>query len=216
MSFARDPGTHAYYHRRAGEYDEWYEGEGAFAARDRPGWDAELECVVSHLAALPAGRILDVACGTGFLTRHLAGFVVGLDASPAMAAIAQERLPDGLVVVGDALALPFADDAFDRILISHFYGHLAAEERARFLHEAHRVAPELVVVDSALHDGVAPEESQERRLNDGSRHRVYKRYLTPDDLEREIGAEVVHSGTWFVVGHVHCFAMRREPTDATG
>jgi hypothetical protein len=39
--FARDPDTQAYYDARAGEYDEWYEGEGKFAARDRPGWDAE-------------------------------------------------------------------------------------------------------------------------------------------------------------------------------
>jgi SAM-dependent methyltransferase len=216
VSFARDPGTHAYYHRRSGEYDEWYESEGTFAARDRPGWDAELERVIAFIAALPAARTLDVACGTGFLTRHLSGFVVGLDASPAMAAIAQERLPGGLAVVGDALALPFADEAFDRVLTGHFYGHLAGEERSRFLHEARRVAPELVVVDSALHDGVAPEAWQERRLNDGSCHRVFKRYLTAGDLERELGAEVVHSGTWFVVGHVHDFETRREPANPTG
>lgn len=216
MSFARDPGTHAYYHRRAGEYDEWYESEGAFAARDRPGWDAELERVISYIAALPAARTLDVACGTGFLTRHLAGFVIGLDASPAMVAIAQERLPDGLAVVGDALALPFADQAFHRVLTGHFYGHLAGEERRRFLGEARRVASELVVVDSALHDGVGSEAWQERRLNDGSRHRVYKRHLTPGDLEQELGAEVVHSGTWFVVGHVHGLQTRRETTNPSG
>jgi 2-polyprenyl-3-methyl-5-hydroxy-6-metoxy-1,4-benzoquinol methylase len=68
--FARDPGTQAYYDARAGEYDEWYEGEGKFAARDRPGWDAEVDRVVSLIAALPAARTLDVACGTGFLTRR--------------------------------------------------------------------------------------------------------------------------------------------------
>jgi hypothetical protein len=62
------------------------------------------------------------------------------------------------------------------------------------------VARELVVVDSALRDGVAPEGLQERTLNNGSRHRVYKRYLSPADLERELDAEILHAGTWFVVG----------------
>jgi hypothetical protein len=60
----------AYYERRAREYDEWYEGEGLFASRHRPGWDAELAEVISLVAALPAARTLDIACGTGFLTRR--------------------------------------------------------------------------------------------------------------------------------------------------
>ena len=201
----------AYYERRAREYDEWYEGEGLFATRDRPGWEDEIADVVSLVAALPAARTLDVACGTGFLTRHLRGFVVGLDAS--MVAIAQERLPEGVVVKGDAFDLPFADGAFDRVLTGHFYGHLAGEERKRFLAEARRVAPELVVVDSALREGVAPEGFQERTLNDGSRHQVYKRYLSPADLERELGAEILHAGTWFVVARNE---RRHKHTDRGG
>lgn len=213
MSFARDPGTHAYYEHRAGEYDEWYEGEGKFAARDRPGWDGEVDRVLSLIAAFPAARTLDVACGTGFLTRHLKGYVVGLDASPSMVAIAQRRLPEGVVVRGDALDLPFADGAFDRVLTGHFYGHLPGAERERFLAEARRVAPELVVVDSALREGVAPEGFQERTLNDGSRHRVYKRYLSPADLERELGADILHAGTWFVVARNK---RRHEHTNAGG
>jgi SAM-dependent methyltransferase len=215
VSFARDPGTLAYYERRAGEYDEWYEGEGRFA-RERPGWDEELRRVVELVAGLPPARTLDVACGTAFLSRHVRGFVVGLDANPAMVAIAQRRLPRGLALVGDALRLPFADGAFDRVLTGHFYGHLAGEERIRFLAEARRVAPELVVVDSALREGAEPEAWQERVLNDGTRHRVYKRYLSPDDLRNELGAEVVHAGTWFVVAHVNARETGRKPADPTG
>jgi ubiquinone/menaquinone biosynthesis C-methylase UbiE len=33
-----------------------------------------------------------VACGTGFLTRHLRGEVIAIDQSPSMAAIATARL----------------------------------------------------------------------------------------------------------------------------
>jgi demethylmenaquinone methyltransferase/2-methoxy-6-polyprenyl-1,4-benzoquinol methylase len=54
-------------------------------------------------------------------------------------------------------------------------------------------------VDSALRDDVPPEEHQERVLNDGSRHAVYKRFFAPDELATELGAgTVLHSGRWFV------------------
>jgi len=106
-AFATDPATAAYYDRRAGEYDEWYTGEGLFALRDRPGWD-----------------------------------------------------------------------------------------------EVRRVAGELVVVDSARRQGVDDEQSQERILNDGSRHRVYKRYFTGEQLATEIGGEAVLDGAWFVAARV--------------
>jgi ubiquinone/menaquinone biosynthesis C-methylase UbiE len=54
-----------------------------------------------------------------------------------------------MVVLGDALRLPFADRSFDRVLTGHFYGHLGPDEREAFLREASRVAAEFVVVDSA-------------------------------------------------------------------
>ncbi len=194
----RDPAMRAYYDARAAEYDEWYLGTGLFASRDRPGWDEEVSELCAALASLPPARTLDVACGTAFLTRHVRGLVVGLDQSPNMVAIAQSRLPEGLALVGDALSLPFADGAFDRVLAGHFYGHLEGAERERFLAEARRVARELVVVDSAAADD--REDWQERVLNDGSRHRVYKRWFTPSGLASELGGETscLHDGTWFV------------------
>jgi hypothetical protein len=64
---------------------------------------------------------------------------------------------------------------------------------------ARRVARQVVVVDSALREGVGAEEWQERVLNDGSRHRVYKRYFTAATLAAELGdGEVLHAGRWFV------------------
>jgi ubiquinone/menaquinone biosynthesis C-methylase UbiE len=194
-----DDAARAYYERRAPEYDDWWLGTGRFAARDRPGWSDEVAALERLLAALPPARTLDVACGTAFLTRHLRGSVVGLDQSAAMVAIAQARLPDGVVVRGDALALPFADAAFERLVTGHFYGHLEAGDRVAFGAEARRVARELIVVDSALRDDVEPEGRQERILDDGSRHEVYKRFFSPDALAVELGGEVLHAGRWFVV-----------------
>ncbi len=189
----------AYYDRRAPEYDEWYRGSGRFEERDRPGWEREVEALTLALAALPPARTLDVACGTGFLTRPLPGEIVGLDQSEAMLEEARQQAPDATYVQGDAFSLPFEDGAFERVFTAHFYGHLERKDRERFIAEARRLAPELVVVDSALREDVEPEERQERILNDGSRWEVYKRYFEPGALARELGGgETVFAGRWFV------------------
>ncbi len=188
-----------YYDRRAPEYDDWYLGTGLYVSRQRPGWEEELWEVERVVADLSPMRTVDVACGTGFLTRFLRGKIVGLDQSARMIEIAAWRVPGGRFVVGDGLALPFKDGSFGRLFTSHFYGHLNPGERDRFLAEARRVADEIIVVDSALRDGVEPEETQERLLSDGTHHEVYKRYFTAEGLAEELGAgKVLFSGTWFV------------------
>jgi ubiquinone/menaquinone biosynthesis C-methylase UbiE len=188
-----------YYDRRAPEYDDWWLGEGLYADRDRPGWDDELRCLEGVIAELPPKRTLDVACGTGFLTRHLRGDVTGLDASARMLEIARRQAANARFVQGDALALPFDDGAFERVFASYFYCHLEELERARFLAEARRVAPDLVVVASRPGEGDPRERWDERRLQDGSRWTVYKRVFTGADLAGELGGEVVFEGDWFVV-----------------
>lgn len=202
MPFAVDAATHTYYDLRAGEYDDWFDGSGLFAERQRPGWTEELDRLVRALGALPPARTVDLACGTGYFTRYLRGLLVGVDQSTEMVRLTQERLPEGLAVVGDALNAPFADGVFDRVFTGHFYGHLDEEERTAFLREARRLGSELVVVDSALRDGVEPEGWQDRVLQDGSHHRVYKRYLDGDRLAEELGGEVLLDGEWFVVARV--------------
>ena len=190
----------AYYDRRAREYDDWWLGRGLYETRRRPGWEEELEELVETLRRLPPLRTLDAACGTGFLTRHLPGAVVGLDASEAMLAIAREQAPQASFVQGDALELPFPDGGFDRVFASYFYCHLEEPERLRFLAEARRVAPELVVVASRPGEGDPKERWEERRLRDGSRWRVYKRVFEGAELARELGGgRVLHEGRWFVV-----------------
>ena len=198
----REPTAPAYYDRRAPEYDDWYLGVGLFAERERPGFGAELARVTSILSALPAARTLDVACGTGFLTQHVHGDVTGLDASARMLAIASARIEGATFVQGDALALPFPDDSYDRVVSGHFYGHLDETQRTTFLGETRRVARELVLVDASRGHSPVAEEWSERHLNDGTVWEVYKRWFEPQALLDEIGGsggEVLHAGDWFVV-----------------
>jgi demethylmenaquinone methyltransferase/2-methoxy-6-polyprenyl-1,4-benzoquinol methylase len=189
----------AYYDRRAAEYDDWWLGTGFFAELDRPEWAEEVDALTTILKALPPARTLDVACGTGFLTQHLPGAVMALDQSRSMLHVTERRLPGVELVLGDALALPFAAGSFDRVFTAHFYGHLGPAEREQFLCEARRVAPELLVVDSAVRAGVEPEAMQERVLKDGSCWTILKRYFTAAGLAAELGGgRVLHEGRWFV------------------
>jgi ubiquinone/menaquinone biosynthesis C-methylase UbiE len=189
-----------YYDLRAPTYDDWYLGRGRYAERDAEAWERDLEGLVETVEALRPARTLDVACGTGFLTRHLPGDVVGLDQSANMLEIARRQAPNATYVQGDGLELPFADGAFDRVFTGHFYGHLDEVERVRFIAEARRVAHELVVVDAAVRPDHDAEEVQARELPDGTVWPVLKRFFTPDGLAAELGGgETLYAGPWFVV-----------------
>ena len=196
----REPTAPAYYDRRAAEYDDWYPGRGLYAKKDRDGFDEELALVEAALADLRPARTLDVACGTGFLTRHLRGAITALDQSARMLRVAAARLPGATLVEGDGLALPFADDAFDRVVSARFYGHLDSAQRSAFIREARRVASELVVVDASIGSSGVAEAWSPRVLGDGSRWEVYKRRFTPEGLLEELGGgDVLLAGDSFVV-----------------
>ena len=168
-----EPSDREYFDRHAPEYDDWWLGSGRFAAQDRPGWDDEVAQLVEVVGSLPPCRTLDVACGTGYLTRHLRGPVTALDQSEPMLAIARERLPEAEIVSAGVPPLPFADGAFERVFTSHFYHHLPEPIAAEFLAEARRVAGELVVVERGAYG---------------------------PSLAGELGGgEVLLAGRWFVV-----------------
>ncbi|GLI01834.1 class I SAM-dependent methyltransferase [Phytohabitans aurantiacus] len=74
------------------------------------------------LGARAAGRVLEVAIGTGLnLPHYPAGVTItGIELSPAMLAIARRRAAElrrtVALLPGDAQALPFADKSFDTVV----------------------------------------------------------------------------------------------------
>ncbi len=79
--------------------------------------------------------VLDVGCGPGHLLAKLLGlkkpvYVIGLDVSPEMVVLARKRLLEyegpGIsdVVAGDAMRLPFRDDAFHHVVSTGVLHHI--------------------------------------------------------------------------------------------
>ena len=91
----------------------------------------------------PGARVLDVATGTGDLAIELArrvgpdGEVVGSDFSEGMLALAREKAPAIAFEWGNALELPYPDDAFDAATVG--FGARNFSDLARGLGEMARV-----------------------------------------------------------------------------
>jgi SAM-dependent methyltransferase len=96
--------------------------------------------VVRRAGLRPGELVLDVGTGTGNALAAAAGdgrTLVGLDASPAMLAIAHERAGGAVLVVGDFAAMPFPDRQFDAVVSTHAL--LFADDRVAVLREVRRV-----------------------------------------------------------------------------
>ena len=90
--------------------------------------------------AKPGQRVLDLAAGTGTSTQpfHAAGAeTVSCDFSLGMLQVGKRRLPHLAFTAGDAMHLPFQDEAFDAVTIS--FGLRNVQDNDLALREMHRV-----------------------------------------------------------------------------
>ena len=106
---------------------------------------------LAELSGAHAGdRVLDVGCGTGYLTRHMAarvgpdGAVTGVDPSPPVLAYARNKQPRPgsapcTYQEGVAESLNFPDASFDTVVTSLMLHHLPEQLRPAVLREMHRV-----------------------------------------------------------------------------
>jgi SAM-dependent methyltransferase len=124
-------------------------------------YDDLARLIVDPLAGELAGRrVLDVGTGTGALCRALraAGATpLALDVSAEM--LAHSRDAASLAVIGDMLALPFLDSAFDAALAGFSISHVEAPELA--LAEMRRVVAPGGPVVAAVFGASPPNAAKE-------------------------------------------------------
>ncbi|MCU4975542.1 methyltransferase domain-containing protein [Halobacteria archaeon AArc-m2/3/4] len=103
---------------------------------------------IGFLGVSADDRVLDIGCGTGRGSTTLqdavgpGGNVVGIDVADQMCRRTRDRLEadaPSAVVCGDALALPFASDSFDAVLVSFTLELFEAESQMVVLEEIRRV-----------------------------------------------------------------------------
>ena len=124
-------------HSRARSFDaaaEVYE-------QGRPGWPPEaIEIAARRLGLERGAAVLDLAAGTGKLTRRLAGrfgSVTAVEPLDGMRAVLEERIPFVRALAGTAEAIPLPDASVDAVFVAeaiHWFDPAAAvTEIARVL-----------------------------------------------------------------------------------
>ncbi len=100
---------------------------------------------ISHMNIADTHRVLDLGIGTGVSLNYYpnSGRIVGVDLSSGMLREARKKIRErGLdrasVFQADAMRLPFADDTFDHVFISHVIS--VVSDPYRLVQEAQRVA----------------------------------------------------------------------------
>ncbi|HEU0053156.1 MAG TPA: class I SAM-dependent methyltransferase, partial [Longimicrobium sp.] len=124
----------AYYRARAAEYDEWFlrHGRYDYGPEFRARWDGEVARVREELARFaPGGRVLELACGTGWWTEELARWadrLTAVDASDEVLELNRERVPVAHVerVRADIFALR-PEPAHDVVFFSFWLSHVPPE-----------------------------------------------------------------------------------------
>lgn len=219
-----------YYAERAGEYDDWWHRRGRYdrgpdaTAR----WRSEAAQVETALERFtPRGRVLELACGTGLWTQHLArqaAHVTALDASAEVLALAADRLRADRrshrvdLVRADLFAWE-PDRGYDAVVFAFWLSHVPEARFDRFwamVERALEPGAQAFVVDSlrtersTSADHVLPGEGEEtmiRRLDDGREFRIVKRFHTPERLRARLEAigfasDLRSSGEFFLYGTV--------------
>jgi SAM-dependent methyltransferase len=197
-----------YYRERVPEYDEVYRGRGPASISEPDTYEHEVAILSDVVRRTLSGNLIDLACGTAF---WLPGYAVNidrvtlLDQSHEMLAAARARaesagiLDRSTVVCGDVFNRRIETGPFDWALVGFLISHFTSEQEAcffRVLRPLLKPGGGFLVLDSVWTKARArvrnKEGPQERRLKDGRRFRIYKKYFEERDL---MAMEEIHSIT---------------------
>jgi 2-polyprenyl-3-methyl-5-hydroxy-6-metoxy-1,4-benzoquinol methylase len=193
-----------YYRERASEYDEWFFRQGRYDRGEahRQQWFAEIAEVEAFLRATnPAENVLELACGTGLWTQHLATVathVTAVDASPEVIALNQIRVNSKSVeyIVADLFNWT-PTRKFDLIFFGFWLSHVPMDRFTDFwqmLKDSLKHNGRVFFVDSLLsntspavnHAKLHQDGYSERKLNDGRIFQVVKIFHEPTQLEKSL------------------------------
>ena len=216
-----------YYRARAGEYDDWWFRTGRYdrGPEANSAWFAEVAALETALAGFGArGNVLELACGTGLWTRHLAASadqLTAVDGAPEVLELSRARTEalgaSVTYVQADLFSWEPPPHAFDACVFAFWLSHVPEERFAPFwamVSEALRPGGRVLFIDSArtdrstAADHVLPEGEQTtmtRRLDDGREFRIVKRFYEPVALVAELAAlgwdcDAGTTGEFFIYG----------------
>lgn len=207
-----------YYDQRAPEYEDWWYRRGLFdqgpAANER--WFEEIREVEDALDRFaPRGKILELACGTGTWTRRLvryADHLTAVDASAEVLALNRSRLEGEAITWLQADLFQWKPDSGYDVCFFGFWLSHVPEERFDAFWETVRAAlnpgGRVFFLDSGKREEARTKPGDgisERRLADGRRFHIVKRFYEPAALEdalRDLGwtARVNSTTESFVYG----------------
>ena len=123
----------AHWDKRAAHFDEDF-GHSIRTPEERAAWDRVFALALDGREGLD---VLDIGCGTGFLSLEMAGRghrVTGIDFAPAMLALAKEKAARARTDIrfeeADAEALPLPPLSFDLVITRHVLWTLPHPEAA--------------------------------------------------------------------------------------
>ncbi|GAC1411928.1 MAG: class I SAM-dependent methyltransferase [Actinomycetota bacterium] len=133
----------------AGEYE-----------RSRPGYPAEAVQRIGSLCRLaPGTRVLDLACGTGKMTRLLRDAseaeLIGCDPIDGMLRQFVSVLPDAPVVAGVAEHIPFAAQSFDACIVAQAFHWFDGPAALAEIHRVLRPGAPLIAIWNTRDESVA-------------------------------------------------------------
>lgn len=152
---------------------------------------------IQRMGIRPGERVLDIGVGTGLALpsypRHAK--VVGIDLSEgmlkrALRRIAEEDMSQVSLALGNALELPFADDRFDHVLLSHVV--TVVSDPVKLIEETRRVTRPggQIVIINHFQSTNRVVGSIEKMIRPLCEHLGWRSDLALRDLVEQTGLEV--------------------------